>query len=191
MEDGELDVKVAFLGNPFEVYTYPLLHVNPDILAPEASEGKNITYHHGGGGKDVVIHLKNDLAGEGEPRYKDAHGKNYSLFLRSDGSVELCPLYDALCMRVWQETSDLLAMPINSKNRASELSLPDWAAEAAASGICEDDLVGAVEAIAAQIATHAPAVLAKYPDWIQETMTTAIAVNNQQPFQELGLRLER
>lgn len=121
----------------------------------------------------------------------DAHGKNYSLFLRSDGSVELCPLYDALCMRVWQETSDLLAMPINSKNRASELSLSDWAAEAAASGICEDDLVGAVEAIAAQIATHAPAVLAKYPDWIQETMTTAIAVNNQQPFQELGLRLER
>lgn len=71
MEDGKLDVKVAFLGNPFEVYTYPLLHVNPDILAPEASEGKNITYHHGGGGKDVVIHLKNDLAGEGEPRYKD------------------------------------------------------------------------------------------------------------------------
>ena len=71
MEDSKLDVKVAFLGNPFVVYTYPLLHVNPDILVPEASEGKNITYHHGGGGKDVVIHLKNDSAGEGEPRYKD------------------------------------------------------------------------------------------------------------------------
>ena len=27
----------------------------------------------------------------------DAHGKNYSLFLRPDGSVDLCPLYDALC----------------------------------------------------------------------------------------------
>ena len=121
----------------------------------------------------------------------DAHGKNYSLYLRPDGSMELCPLYDALCTRVWQETSDLLAMPINSKNRASELSLSDWAAEAAASGICEDDLVGAVEAIAAQIATHAPAVLAKYPDWIQEAMTTAIAADNQQLFQELGLRLER
>lgn len=105
--------------------------------------------------------------------------------------MELCPLYDALCTRVWQETSDLLVMPINSKNRASELSLSDWAAEAAASGICEDDLVGAVEAIAAQIATHAPAVLAKYPDWIQEAMTMAIAVNNQQLLQELGLRLER
>lgn len=121
----------------------------------------------------------------------DAHGKNYSLFLRPDGSVDLCPLYDALCTRVWQETSDLLAMPINSKKRASELSLSDWAAEAAASGICEDDLVGAVEAIAAQIATHAPAVLAEYPEWIQEAMTTVIAVNNQQLFQELGLRLER
>lgn len=120
----------------------------------------------------------------------DAHGKNYSLFLRPDGSVDLCPLYDALCTRVWQETSDLLAMPINSKKRASELSLSDWAAEAAASGICEDDLVGAVEAIAAQIATHAPAVLAKYPDWIREAMTTVIAADNQQLFQELGLRLE-
>ena len=121
----------------------------------------------------------------------DAHGKNYSLFLRPDGSVELCPLYDALCTRVWQETSDLLVMPINSKNRARELSLSDWAAEAAASGICEDDLVGAVEAIAAQIATHAPAVLAKYPDWIRQAMTTAIATDNQRLFQELGLRFER
>ena len=119
----------------------------------------------------------------------DAHGKNYSLFLRPNGSVELCPLYDALCTRVWQEASDLLAMPINSKKRASELSLSDWAAEAAISGICEDDLVEAVEAIAAQIATHAPDVLAEYPDWIRQAMTTAIVVNNQQLFQELGLRL--
>ena len=121
----------------------------------------------------------------------DAHGKNYSLFLRPDGSAELCPLYDALCTRVWQESSDLLAMPINSKKRANELSLSDWAAEAAISGICEDDLVGAVEAIAAQIATHAPAVLAEYPEWIQEAMAAAIVVNNQRLFQELGLRLER
>ena len=35
----------------------------------------------------------------------DAHGKNYSLYLRPDGSAELRPLYDALCTRVWQETS--------------------------------------------------------------------------------------
>ena len=121
----------------------------------------------------------------------DAHGKNYSLFLRADGSVDLCPLYDALCTRVWQETSDLLAMPIDSKKRASGLSLSDWAAEAAISGICEEDLVGAVEAIAAQIATHAPAVLAEYPEWMQEAMAAAIAANNQRLFQELGLRLER
>lgn len=121
----------------------------------------------------------------------DAHGKNYSLFLRPDGSVDLCPLYDALCTRVWQESSDLLAMPINSKKRANELSLSDWAAEAAISGICEDDLVGAVEAIAAQIETHAPAVLAEYPEWMQEAMAAAIAANNQRLFQELGLRLER
>ena len=120
----------------------------------------------------------------------DAHGKNYSLFLRPDGSVDLCPLYDALCTRVWQETSDLLAMPIDSKKRASELSLSDWAAEAAISGICEDGLVGTVEVIAAQIATHAPTVLAECPDWIREAMTAAIAADNQRLFQELGLRFE-
>lgn len=121
----------------------------------------------------------------------DAHGKNYSLFLRPDGSVDLCPLYDVLCTRVWQETGDLLAMPINSKKRASELSLSDWAAEAAASGICGEGLVETVEAIAAQIATHAPAVLAEYPDWIRQAMTAAIVTDNQRLFQELGLRLER
>lgn len=119
----------------------------------------------------------------------DAHGKNYSLYLRPDGSVELCPLYDALCTRVWQETSDLLAMPFNSKNRASELSLSDWVAEAAISGICEDDLVETVETTAAQIATHAPAVLAECPDWIRQAMTMAIAADNQQLFQNLGLWL--
>ena len=120
----------------------------------------------------------------------DAHGKNYSLFLRPDGSVELCPLYDALCTRVWQETSDLLAMPINSKKRASELSLSDWAAEAVISGICEDDLVETVEAIAAQIVTHAPIVLAEYPEWIRQAMAAAIAADNQRLFRELGLQLE-
>ena len=120
----------------------------------------------------------------------DAHGKNYSLFLRPDGSAELCPLYDALCTRVWRGTSDLLAMPINSKKRASELSLSDWAAEAVRSGLCEDGLVETVETTAAQIATHAPAVLAEYPDWIRGAMTAAIAVNNQRLFQELGLWLE-
>ena len=40
MENGKLDVKISFLAHPFEVYTYPLLHINPDILVPEASEGK-------------------------------------------------------------------------------------------------------------------------------------------------------
>lgn len=80
-------------------------------------------------------------------------------------------------------------MPINSKKRANELSLSDWAAEAAISGICEEDLVETVETIAAQIATRTPAVLAEYPEWMQEAMTAAIATGNQQLFQELGLRL--
>ena len=80
-------------------------------------------------------------------------------------------------------------MPFNSKNRASELSLSDWVAEAAISGICEDDLVETVETTAAQIATHAPAVLAECPDWIRQAMTMAIAADNQQLFQNLGLWL--
>lgn len=71
MDDDKLDIKVIFPSHEFEVYTYRLLHVNPDVLIPDASEGKNITYHHGAGGKDVIIHVKDASATDGERRYKN------------------------------------------------------------------------------------------------------------------------
>lgn len=71
MDGDRLDVKIIFPSHEFEVYTYRLLHVNPDVLIPEASEGKNITYHLGADGKDVVINVKNASAADGERRYKD------------------------------------------------------------------------------------------------------------------------
>ena len=116
----------------------------------------------------------------------DAHGKNYSLFLREDGSVELCPLYDAVCTLVWPYVSDDLAMPINSKRKACNLSLSDWAAEAEASGFCEDDVVETVEAIAVRLAENVPVVLAKYPDDVRKEITEAIDANNKTLFRELG-----
>lgn len=117
----------------------------------------------------------------------DAHGKNYSLFLREDGSVELCPLYDTVCTLAWPYVSDDLAMPINCKRKARDVSLFDWAVEAKASGVCAVDVVETVKAIAARLVESVPAVLAKYPDDVRKDMTKAISANNETFFRELGL----
>lgn len=118
----------------------------------------------------------------------DAHGKNYSLFLREDGSVEVCPLYDAVCTLAWPYVSEDLAMPINLKHKARDVSLSDWAAEARASGVCEDDVVEAVVTIAMRIVENQCAVLAKYPDDVQKEMGRAIDANGKTLFRELRWR---
>ena len=69
MDGGKLDIKLSLLGHEFEVYTYPLLAINPNVMIPDASQGKDITYHHGAEGKDVVIHIKNGKAEEGDRKY--------------------------------------------------------------------------------------------------------------------------
>lgn len=69
MDDGKLDIKVTFLQHEFEVYAYQLLHINPFIMVPDESEGKNITYHHGVDGKDPVIHVKSENVPVEGPRY--------------------------------------------------------------------------------------------------------------------------
>ena len=69
MDGNRLDVKLSLLGHEFEVYTYPLLAINPDVLIPNATQGKDITYHHGSDGRDIVIHIKNEAAEAGDPKY--------------------------------------------------------------------------------------------------------------------------
>lgn len=69
MDNGKLDLKIVFPDREFEIYTYPLLRVNPDVYIVPESLDKSITYHHGEHGKDVVVHIKKEHCADGENRY--------------------------------------------------------------------------------------------------------------------------
>ena len=56
----------------------------------------------------------------------DAHGKNYSLLVRPDGSIEVAPLYDLLSTVVYPDLSPILAMKIAGRGRLRQLRRGDW-----------------------------------------------------------------
>ena len=56
----------------------------------------------------------------------DAHGKNYSLLARPDGSIEIAPLYDLLSTIAYPDLSPMLAMKIAGRGRLSQLRRGDW-----------------------------------------------------------------
>lgn len=64
----------------------------------------------------------------------DAHAKNYSVFLAASGA-SLCPIYDSLPTRAYPGLDTSLAMSVNEKWYAEEISLMDWEAEAVACGL--------------------------------------------------------
>ena len=56
----------------------------------------------------------------------DAHGKNYSLLARADGSNEVAPLYDLLSTIAYRDLSPMLAMRIAGRGRLRQLRRGDW-----------------------------------------------------------------
>lgn len=56
----------------------------------------------------------------------DAHGKNYSLLARPDGSIEVAPLYDLLSTIAYPDLSPMLAMKIAGRGRLRQLRRGDW-----------------------------------------------------------------
>ena len=56
----------------------------------------------------------------------DAHGKNYSLRARPDGSIEVAPLYDLLSTVAYPDLSPMLAMKIAGRGRLRQLRRGDW-----------------------------------------------------------------
>lgn len=56
----------------------------------------------------------------------DAHGKNYSLLARPDGSIEVAPLYDLLSTVAYPDLSPMLAMKIAGRGRLRQLRRGDW-----------------------------------------------------------------
>lgn len=117
----------------------------------------------------------------------DAHGKNYSLFLPANGPVSLCPLYDCICTKFWTDVSDTLAMPINGKQHAEDISLDDWAAEAALDGVSQADVVEIVANVALDVARKLDSSISALGETTGMRLRQAIAENNTTLFSELGL----
>ena len=65
----------------------------------------------------------------------DAHGKNYSLLSRPDGSIEVAPLYDLLSTIAYPDLSPMLAMKIAGRGRLRQLRPGDWERFAASAGL--------------------------------------------------------
>jgi serine/threonine-protein kinase HipA len=65
----------------------------------------------------------------------DAHGKNYSLLSRDDGSTEVAPLYDLLSTIAYPDLSPTLAMKIAGRGTLRQLRPGDWDRFAAGAGL--------------------------------------------------------
>ena len=116
----------------------------------------------------------------------DAHAKNYSLFLETE-RISLCPLYDSVCTLFWDEFSDTLAMSINGKRRACDLSLSDWSAEAAMDGFDQHAMVEKVARIALSVVGNMDTVMASVPAGVGEKLRGYILDNNRELLRELGV----
>ena len=56
----------------------------------------------------------------------DAHGKNTSLLLRCDGTVDLAPAYDVVPTGLFEEIDRTLAMPIGKATTLDNIMLGSW-----------------------------------------------------------------
>ncbi|MDN5569273.1 MAG: HipA domain-containing protein, partial [Paracoccus sp. (in: a-proteobacteria)] len=93
----------------------------------------------------------------------DAHLKNYSILLRSDG-VQLAPIYDVMCASIWPGITENLALDVADKRRGGYIEGRHWAREAEKCGLAPRLALGRVkvlaEAVLSQIAVARTAVAA-------------------------------
>lgn len=117
----------------------------------------------------------------------DAHAKNYSIYMPVEGDPSLCPLYDCVCTKYWPEFSEDLAMSINGKRNAADISLDDWAAEAAVDDIDQIDVIETVANVAIRVARNIDGVLRDLPVEVSEKIHDVLVENNMSLFTQLGL----
>ena len=65
----------------------------------------------------------------------DAHGKNFSIIYKADGSLELSPAYDVLCTRVYDGLDPNMAMKIGQTRVLNKVKKKDFEIFASQLGI--------------------------------------------------------
>ncbi|MBK4216910.1 type II toxin-antitoxin system HipA family toxin [Paracoccus caeni] len=80
----------------------------------------------------------------------DAHLKNYSILIRGDG-VELAPVYDVICAKVWPGITENLALDVDDKRRGEYIEGRHWAREAGKCGLAPRAALERVKVLAEAI----------------------------------------
>jgi serine/threonine-protein kinase HipA len=81
----------------------------------------------------------------------DAHLKNYSVLIRGDG-VELSPIYDVMCAKVWDGITENLALDVDDKRRGEHIEGRHWEREARKCGLAPRIALEHVKMLATSIA---------------------------------------
>ena len=108
----------------------------------------------------------------------DAHSKNYSLVL-DKGDVRLSPIYDVVNTVMWRQFGEGLAMPVNGKYYASELTPSDWAAEANAAGLDGNKVAEAACDISRGILMHLDEAVAMLSPSLRDAMRDSVFKSNK------------
>jgi len=85
----------------------------------------------------------------------DAHLKNYSILIRGDG-VELSPIYDVMCAKVWDGITENLALDVDDKRRGEYIEGRHWAREAEKCGLAPRIALEHVKTLAMSIVDELP-----------------------------------
>lgn len=106
----------------------------------------------------------------------DAHAKNYSIYLDPHfTSVGMTPIYDAVDTRMWGNITTRLAMPINGKLHAPDITLKDWAAFGAKLGFPPDRMTDIIMSVAQNIHSNVRQIARQdLPEAIQKRFISTV-----------------
>lgn len=108
----------------------------------------------------------------------DAHAKNYSIYLDvHHPSIQLTPIYDAANTRIWPEITDSLAMPINGKHVAAQITISDWKQFALVNNLDPARMIDEVQGQAKLIQNSVSSVLPLLPQEYRKRFAHIIRVN--------------
>ncbi|WAC47228.1 type II toxin-antitoxin system HipA family toxin [Asticcacaulis sp. SL142] len=89
----------------------------------------------------------------------DAHLKNYSVLIRAEG-VELAPIYDVMCAKVFDGITENLALDVGGKRRGDYIEGHHWAREADTCGLSSKLALERVRVLAGAVTDQLPAAIA-------------------------------
>ena len=100
-------------------------HKYAEHNGPTLTDVFNLVREHGAD-PTRLIRLTQRIVASAALGDADAHGKNMSLLLRDDGTVDLAPAYDVVPTGLFEDLDRTLAMPIGTATTLDDIPLSAW-----------------------------------------------------------------